>query len=273
MVVSIMYLLIMLPGVSKGQCESEVVQKYLKKLPCASIGNTLQKYRMTAVYINRDLYGNFTGKTKVTGDYTRGLAEGTVTWNNIFISNSGNFEESFPAGTRQEYMENVHYVPSPAMLDAGAFKDFPAEPQTVFAKNLVWDMMAIEEFAWNHIDSLTLNQAYSIPDPGGQFNMAGIGNYSQPEIQLCWTGISAMDGELCAVIEFRALDNKIELTLDALKSRGTEQYWGTIWISLDTRLIRYATMYSGTIQELEIQGMKDKILAKTIRELHVDIIQ
>jgi len=268
-----MCLQIMLPSVLTGQQENQFIGKYFKALPRTTVSESLQKYRMTAVYINRDLYGNFTGKTMVMGDYTRGLDNGTVAWNNIFISNSGNFEESFPAGNRQEYMENMHYVPSPAMLDPVAFKDFPATPVTVFAKNLVWDMMAIEEFAWNHTDSLTLNQAYSIPDPGGQFNMAGIGNYSQPRIQLCWTGISSIDGELCAVIEFTALDNKIELTLDALKSRGTEQYWGTIWISLDTRLIRLATMYGGTIQELEIQGMKDKILAKTIRELRVDKIQ
>ena len=39
---------------------------------------SLQKYRMTAVYTNRDLYGNFTGKTKITGDYTMGLENGNV---------------------------------------------------------------------------------------------------------------------------------------------------------------------------------------------------
>jgi len=36
---------------------------------------------MTAVYTNRDLYGNFTGKTKVIGDYTSGFENGSVSWN------------------------------------------------------------------------------------------------------------------------------------------------------------------------------------------------
>jgi hypothetical protein len=78
-----------------------------------------------------------------------------------------------------------------------------------------------------------------------------------------------MNNRLCAVIEYRAIDNKIELVMDPMKTRGTEQYWGITWISLDTRQIEYAEMYSGTIQEIEIKGLKDKFLVKTIRELWV----
>jgi hypothetical protein len=51
------------------------------------------------------------------------------------------------------------------------------------------------------------------------------------------------------------------------------QYWGTILLSLKTKNIEKAVMYSGTMQELTISGMKDKMLVKTIRELNVDKIQ
>jgi hypothetical protein len=56
-------------------------------------------------------------------------------------------------------MENIKYVPSQKMLDAQAFKDFPTSPETVFSRNLIWDMMTIEGFAWNYIDSLELNRS------------------------------------------------------------------------------------------------------------------
>jgi len=268
----LMSLLIIVPSVSNGQSEYEIIKKYLKELPVVPVSNALQKYRMTAIYTNRDLYGNFIDKTKVSGDYTWGLENGFVKWNNIYISASNNFSEPFAAGTKQEYMENIKYVPSPKMLDAEAFIKFPASPVSVFAKNLIWDMMTIEGFAWDYVDSLKLNRIYRIPDIMGEFNMADIGTYSHTKIQLNWTGISAVNDEICAVIEYMAIDNKIEMSMAGLKTKGTEQYWGTIWVSLKTRSIESAVMYGGTIQEIEVTGMTDKFLVKTIRELWVDKI-
>ena len=179
-----MTLLVIAPSVLKGQSERAFIKKYLTELSSGPVSNSLQKYRMTAVYTNRDLYGNFTGKTKVSGEYTRGLENGFVTWNNIFISGSNSFSEPFPEGIRQEYMENIRYIPSPDMLKAEAFKSFPDDAVSVFAKNLVWDMMTIEQFAWNYTDSLSLNRIYIIPDIKGEFEMADIGTYSHTSIQV-----------------------------------------------------------------------------------------
>ena len=269
----LMTLLMFAPSVSMGQSEKAFIKKYLSELPSVPVSNALQKYRMTALYTNRDLYGNFTGKTKVTGDYTRGLPGDSVTWNNIFISGSNNFSEPFPAGTKQEYMENIKYVPSPKMVEEEAFKNFPSSPENIYARNLIWDMMSFEIFAWSYYDSLKLNDTYIIPDITGEFNMADIGKYSHNKIIVCWNGISEFSGELCAIVDFTAIDNKIELSMDQIKTKGTEQYWGTILISLKTKNIEHAVMYSGTIQEIEIKGMKDKFLVKTIRELEVNRIQ
>jgi len=144
----LMSLLVIVPSVSKGQSEKAVIKKYLTELPSVLVSNSLQKYRMIAIYTNRDLYGNFTGKTKVTGDYTRGLENEFVTWNNIYISGSDNFSEPFPAATKQEYMENFKYVPSPKMVqEKEAFKNFPLSPENIYARNLVWDMMSFEIFS------------------------------------------------------------------------------------------------------------------------------
>jgi hypothetical protein len=258
-----------------GQSPKAVINKYLKELPHGKVENDgqLHKYRMTAIYTNRDLYGIFTGKQKISGEYTRGFENGYVTWNNIYISGSNNFSEPFPVGTRQEYMENFKYVPSPRMIETDSFKGFPAGTETVFAKNLVWDMMMIENFAWDFSDSMELNRTYIIPEITGEFAMADIGNYSHQSIQICWTGISQVNGKLCAVIEYRALDNKIELKMDQINTKGTEQYWGTTWVALDDKQVEYAEIYGGTIQEIEVTGMKNKFLVKTIRELWVEKIQ
>jgi hypothetical protein len=145
-------LLIIIPSAAKGQSEKALVKKYLSVLPKVERSKTLQKYRMTAVYINRDLYGNFTGKTKVSGDYTRGLPGDSSMWNNVYISASNNFSDPFPSGTKQEYMENFRYIPSDKMMEEEAFKSFPKSVENIFARNLIWDMMSADIFAWNYYD-------------------------------------------------------------------------------------------------------------------------
>ena len=126
-------LLIIIPSISNGQSEKSVIKKYLMELPKVPLRNSVQKYRMTAVYTNRDLYGNFTGKTKVTGNYTRGLPGDSVSWNNVYISGSQSFEEPFPQGSKQEYMENIRYIPSIKMMEEQAFKIFPSSPENIYA--------------------------------------------------------------------------------------------------------------------------------------------
>ena len=266
---------ILSPLICYGQSQKGMIKRYFTELPRGAVkeDGSLQKYMMTAIYTNRDLYGNFTSKTKVSGDYTRGFENGFVTWNNVSIANSNSLSEPFPAGVKQEYMENMKYVPSAEMIREDAFKNFPSSPENVFARNLIWDMMSFEIFAWNYYDSLELNKPYIIPDINGQFDMADIGKYYHNKILLCWKGISEINGQLCAVIDFNAIDNIIELTMDLINTKGTEQYWGTILVSLKTKNIEQGMMYGGTIQEVEVKGMKDKFLAKTIRELDVQRIR
>jgi hypothetical protein len=267
-------LLLIAPSVINGQSEKSFVKKYLSELPKVQMNKALQKYRMTAVYTNRDLYGKFTGKTKVTGDYTKGLQGDSTMWNNVYVSASNSFSEPFPAGKKQEYMEGFRYVPSEKMVtDKEVFKNFPSSMENIFARNLIWDMMSFEIFAWNYYDSLKLNTPYIIPDINGQFNIAEIGTYFHNKIILCWKGMTQINGQLCVAIEFNAIDNKIELNMDMIKTKGTEQYWGTVYLSLKNKNIEQGVMYSGTIQEIEVKGMKDKFLVKTIRELTVDKIQ
>jgi hypothetical protein len=266
-------MLIMLPSIANGQNDKAVAKKYLMELPRGPKNNSLQKYRMTAVYTNRDLYGKFTDKTMVTGDYTRGLPGDSSMWENVYVSASKDFSGAFPEGKKQEFMEEFKYIPSDKMMEEKSFKSFPTSPENVYARNLIWDMMSADIFAWQYYDSLKLNVPFIIPNIKGEFKMADIGNYSHNKIMLCWKGITEFKGQLCAVIDFTALDNKLELTMGMIKTKGTEQYWGSILVSLKNKDMEQAEMFSGTIQEIEVTGMKDKFLIKTIRELEVNKIQ
>jgi hypothetical protein len=159
------------------------------------------------------------------------------------------------------------------MLQKAAFKDFPASTETVLAKNLVWDMKMIEDFAWNYSDSLKISKEYLAPDHEGEFTMADVGTYEHASIRLTWTGVSIMNDELCGVLEYNSPDNKINIDMEQISTKGTEQYWGNTWVSFKTGQIEFAESYSGTFQEITVKGFKDKFLAKTIREIRVERIQ
>jgi hypothetical protein len=264
---------ILIPAICYSQNQNAVIKKYLTQLPSGKPDNIMSRYRMTAVYTNLDIYGNFTGKTKVTGDYTRGFEGGYAQWNNVYVSDVKKDSEPFPQGRRQDFMENFRYLPSSGMMSEDDFKSFPTAIDNIFARNLIWDMLGLEIFAWNYNDSLKLTIPFTIPEIKGGFNMADIGKYNHASIQLCWTGISLMNREMCAVIEYRALNNKLEIAVSNIKTKGTEQYWGNTWISLKTRQIEFGEIFSSTFQEIDVNGMKDKFLIKTIRELKVERIR
>ncbi len=249
------------------------VKYFPERLPSIELEEkTPQKYLMTAEYFNKDIYGNLGSKIKVTGEYTRGLNRGYVCWNNVYIAHGSNLSESYQERVKQDYMENITYIPSPDLLGESFFQKFKKHKDNVFARNLIWDMLAIEGYAWNYFDSLQLNKTFIVPDIQGSFDMAEIGTYNHAKIELAWIGITMMNGKLCAIIEYRALDNKLEINTDMMKSKGSEFYWGKTWLSLANKQIEYAEMYSNTVQEMEIEGLPDKLLASSKRILKLERI-
>ena len=264
------YLTMLLIGGLYGQERS--VDDYLKGLPKdLRIDNkTPQRYSMTADYYNGDIFGNFETKYRITGEYTRGLKDGLVKWNNVYIAGSDVLDEPFPEGVKQEYIENMKYIPSEKMLEESSFRKFPTDITSTFAKNLIWDMMCIEEMAGKYFDSLKLNQDYVTAETNQEIQLAGSGSYHNKNIHISWIGITKMHDEICAVIDYRVFGNKLELDMPGLKSKGSEHYWGKTWVSLKDKQIEYAVMYSSTIQELNITGLPESIIVKTTREVKVE---
>lgn len=262
-----------IPVMLNAQGDKAVIKKYLNTLPQLQPVSTPQKYLMTAVYINGDIFGNFRDKTKMSGEYTCGLPGDSSVWNNVSISASNSEDAVFGEGLKLDYMEDFRYVPSPSMVtEKTAFRDFPATPENIFARNMIWDMYSFDVFAWQFYDSLRLNEPFIINKPG-QFDMAEIGNYTHNRMLITWVGMTSVRNELCNVIEFTTLDNRLELTMDQIKTKGTEQYWGTVFVSTRSKMLEKGVMFSGTVQQIEVKGMKDSFLMRTVRELEVNRIQ
>jgi hypothetical protein len=245
------------------------VLQYLKALPpdLALVEKEPQKYRITADYFNGDIFGAFINKTRVTGDYTRGFEDGTVKWNRVAVANGSTREGAFENAASQTYMENFTYKPTDKMLEASSFSSFP--PNSFHSKNLVWDMLAIENFAWAHFDSLKLNQTFRPSNMENKIPLAGEGSFQNKDIQLTWTGISKMNDELCALIDYRTMDNPLVIDTKELKISGRSHYWGTIWVSLTDKQVEHATLYEDVIMNMKFASQQSQLMNST-RIIHFE---
>jgi len=258
---------------SQDNCKTD---QYLEALPAGLrlIEKTPQKYLMTVVYYNKDIYGNFSDKTQVSGEYTRGLDEGYVKWNNVGIAGSKQQDGIFPEAQKQEYMENFTYKPAEDMMNESAFGALPANnPWDFHVKNLVWDMMGLEAFAWGFYDSLKLNQYIVWENINGKVDLSGSGYFENKNIKMILAGITKMNGEICAVVQFLAMDNplQIETEMSGMKIyfKGRSHYWGNVLVSLEDKQIEQAVLFEDVVMKINIPGVQNDI-ANTTRELRVD---
>ncbi len=258
-----------------GQKKNEHM-KFLENLPknLELVEKSPQKYLVTTELFNRDIYGDLWNKVKVTGEYTRGLKDGYVKWDHVFIAHTNNQSEDYIDNVKQDYMENLTYVPSSDVLEESFFEKFENNIDNIVARNLIWDMKAIEGYAWDYFDSLQLNKIFMVSDVKGDFDMTGfLGTYYQTNIELTWLGITRMNNKLCAIIEYKAMDNKFNFHLDTMKSKGSDMHVGKIWVSFDNKQIEYAEIYSKIAQEMEIEGLSDKMLMNSKRIFKLERIR
>jgi len=243
-----------------------VKDKYLSTLPThlKLKEDTPQRYKITADYFNGDIFGKFMNKTRVTANYTRGFNDDTVKWNNVEISSGDTREGPFVQAAPQAYMENFSYKPSAKMLEASSFSSFP--PNSFYAKNMIWDMLAIESFAWSYFDSLRLNQLFRPAEIKGEIRLAGASTFNNRDVKLQWIGISQMNGDLCALIDYRTFDNPLTVDTEQIKIKGRSHYWGTIWVSLEDKQIEHATLYEDVVMDMQLNGQRNQLL-NTVREI------
>jgi hypothetical protein len=229
------------------------------------LNDELQKFIVTTDHFNTNIFGYFFNKMRVKGEYTRGLESGKVKWNNVTIANSMQLDGEFPEGSPVEYMEDFTYTPDEDMIKAEKYESFGEN--SAFTKNLIWDMLAIESFAWAYFDKLELNIPYSAPEMNGKVDLAGQGYFENKDIRITWTGISKRNGETCATIEYRTFHNPLEVSYEGMDMKGRSHYWGTIWISLEDKQIEHAVLFEDVVMEMNLPGQTQKQIMNATREI------
>ena len=224
-----------------------------------------QNYLLTVDYYTRDLYGNLTGRMRITAEYSRALPGGRSRWNNVRVAKTEDPDSPLGQGQLQEHMQGFTYKPSAETLDPKFFKDFPTD--VIETRVLIWDMLSIEAWAWGYFDKLELNEAYH-PQPGGEtFQLAGSGTFRNRDLKVTWTGISKMNDETTALIQYESLFNPLDFDAGPMKVKGRTNYWGNIWVSLQDKQIEHATLYEDGLMEMVLKGQTEKTLVNVFREI------
>jgi hypothetical protein len=270
--------LIVLAGCTKKTIDS--TDDYFSQLPhnLETDNSAPQSYQLTEVYVNKNIDGAFSNKEIVTGQYTRGLTGGYVKWNSVyFASANDSINQAFPAGTKQQYLDNLTYIPTDTLLtETSLYINFPTSfPDKIYAINLIWDVYGIEKVAWLYFDSLKLNVPYRATQADVRIPILlpdFTGTYYQRDLRITWTGVTKMNNEDCAIIDFLALNNSTEYYITGLHLQGNEDYWGTIYVSLKDKQIEYAVMNNSTTEVGQITGSNQVITEQLTREVTVERI-
>lgn len=235
----------------------DLLENYLSHLPSdlKLREDSPQNYIFICDYFYLVPQGDVFRKQRVYGEYARALSDGKVMWKNVKISQVNSFEGAFPEGEKQDYMEGFTYDPkSNDCTKPEFFQNFP--PSMIDTKNLIWDTIMLESFGWNFFDKLQLNVAYSPSEISGEVPLAGVGMFKNTKIELTWLGISEMNKEICALIQYRAFFNKFNISTEVINVNGGSHYWGEIWVSLEDKQIEYATLYESVMVETKLPGQE-----------------
>jgi hypothetical protein len=211
-----------------------------------------RSYHFSVVYYTANRTGEVIHRQQVAGDYTRGLPNGEVEWKNVVDAQADGATAPFPATPKLDFMQGFRYRNDiGATMSADFFKSFP--PTAVMERNLVWDTGMFEAFAENYFDQLKLN----VPLHTGQdqeVKMPDVGTFHNRDIVLEYVGRSQRNGQDCALIDYRAFFNPLQIASGGMTLNGRSDYWGEIWVSLATKQIEYATINEEVNGELKLPG-------------------
>ena len=212
----------------------------------------LRTYRFTVEYNDANSIGQIVRRQRVTGNYTRGFPNGEVQWNNVAIADADGPAAPFAALEKRAFMEGFRYRDDlPGTMAPDFFKSFP--PAAVLERNLVWDTGMFEWFGQHYLDKLRLNEPFHT-GADQDVKMPGIGNFRNHDVVLEWLGRGRHNGQDCALIEYRAFLNPVDIAMSGMAMHARSDYWGQIWISLANRQIEYATIYEEVTGEMTLPG-------------------
>jgi len=220
-------------------------------------------YRFTVEYTTASTKGDILRRQRLTAEYTRGLLAGEVLWKNVTQADVDGPTAPFGPAQKREFMEGFRYRHDlGATLKPDFFKGFP--PTAVFERNLIWDTGMIEEFGQDYFDHLKLNEPYHLA-ANEDVSMPDVGTFQNRDIILTWAGRSQRNGQECALIEYQALLNPLQIANAGMTLKGRSNYWGQIWVSLATRQIEYATIHETVVGDMKLPGQDPTLVIDVLR--------
>jgi hypothetical protein len=214
--------------------------------------NGPRTYRFIVDYNSANTKGEMVYRQRIAGEYTRALAGGEVEWKNVTETQAVGATAPFAAPQKRDFMEGFRYHNALAdSMKPDFFKGFP--PTAVFERNLVWDTGMIEMFGQNYFEHLKLNQPYHIITDQ-DVKMPDVGTFHNHDVVLEWIGRSQRNGQDCALIKYQAFFNPLEIANGGMTLKGRSDYWGEIWVSLETKQIEYATLQEVVVGEMKPPG-------------------
>jgi hypothetical protein len=214
--------------------------------------NGPRTYRFTVDYNVTNSKGEIIQRQRLTGDYTRGLAAGEVSWKNVSQAQADGATAPFGTAQKRDFMEGFRYKNDlDSTMSPNFFKGFP--PTAVFERNLVWDTGMMEYFGQDFFERLTLNVPYHMGF-SQDMNLPNVGVFRNRDVVLEWVGHSRRNGQDCALIKYQAFLNPLEIANAGMTMKARSDYWGEIWVSLQTKQIEYGTIYENVTGEMKLAG-------------------
>jgi hypothetical protein len=220
-------------------------------------------YRFTVDYLSANPQGVVVHRQRIVGEYTRGLAGAEVQWKNVAQAEADGASGPFGAPQKRDFMEGLRYKNDlGGTMQPEFFKGFP--PTAVFERNLVWDTGMMELFGQGYFEKLKLNEPYhAMADQ--DVKIPAMGTFHNRDVVLEWIGRSYRNGQECALIEYRAFLNPLEIASAGMSLRARSDYWGQIWVSLKTKQIEYGTLYEEVLGEMKLPGQDAPQLLSVFR--------
>jgi hypothetical protein len=239
-------------SIARSSTAPQAVQawKLPQTMPVKDTGT--RTYRFTIVYNTTNMRGEMLRRQRFTADYTRGLPNSQVRWDNVTEEDADGATSPYGAPQKRGFMDGFTYVNNMTdTFNPDFFKEFP--PTAVLERNLVWDTGMFETFGQNHLSQLKLNEPYSSGYEAAM-QLPGEGTFRNRQIILEYIGRSERNGQDCALISYQAFLNPLVITSGGIDMKGRSDYWGLIWVSLATRQIEYATLSETVTAELKLPG-------------------
>lgn len=248
-----------------GQSQKQPLPEATWRLPqgLAVKDSGPRTYKFSVDYTTANTKGEVFQRQRLAGEYTRGLPGGDVMWKNVTQATDDGPTAPFGTPQKRDFMEGFRYLNNiDSTMRPDFFKGFP--PTAVMERNLVWDTGMFEMFGQNYFDHLKLNEPYHAIS-NDSIDLPGVGKFQNRDVVLQWIGRSKRNGQDCAVIQYQAFFNPLEIANGGITLNGRSDYWGEIWVSLTTKQIEYATLYEVVVGELKLPGQESTQVINVFR--------